>query len=459
MKRPSPLWACAIAAAIVLAVLCLLRLQRAGPVYGPDLAFFTQVTWNLAHGEGFQQTVLAQERMSGLLDMSHFIPAAILYAPLQMLWPGPEVLVMLQGAIWGLALVPVVRLTTAASNSKIGGAVAGAIYLLHPLSMRCVLADFRFATVGTALLLFAIDRLARGRPGSAVLLAVIACAGREDLLVTLAISGPLALAASRRPWQRTHVVRLLALPAVIAFLWYLLVTGLRGSLTDFVSSGSLFTPREGWGLPPSLHQDLPAVLRPVLLTVFLGLEALILAIPVCWGTWFVQMRDPQIAISDGSIYYLAVLVPALAIAAGIGCGRLGRWLGYKRSVALAVLAIAALTLPTPARRSKGAAWWKIVVGTESNSQGHRELKDLLTKIPDEAGVIASMDLVPWVSARPEVYWVDVGANEIMRSRWRAKVEYALLGSRDGDSAVEALGPWNVVTQGKRYRLLRREPFP
>jgi uncharacterized membrane protein len=440
-------------------VLCLWRLQQAGPVYGPDLAFFTQLTWNLAHGEGFQQTVLAGERMSGLLDMSHFIPAAALYAPLQALWAGPEVLVMLQGAIWGLALVPVVRLATAASNSRLGGAVAGALYLFHPLSMRCVLADFRFATIGTALLLFAIERLARGRPASAVLLAVLACAGREDLLVTLAISGPLALAASRRPWRRGHVVRLLALPALVAVFWYFLVTGMRGSLTDFVSSGNLFTPREGWGLPPSLLQDLPAVLRPVLLTVFLAPEALLLAIPVFWGTWFVYVRDSQIAMADSSIHYLAPLGPALAIAAGIGCGRLGRWLGHGRGVALAVLAVAALTLPTPAPRSIGATWWKLVVDTESTGRDYQELEDILASIPDDAGVIASMDVVPWVAARPAVYWVDVGANEIMRGRWRTEVEYALLSSLDGDSTVEALGPWSVVTDGQRYRLLRRERCP
>jgi len=450
---------------VLLAFVGVLRTSLFQVVHGPDLAFFTQITWSISRGHGFWQTVLPQEH-AGLLDLTHLVPGLALLAPLQWLWPGPASLVAAQGLAWGSLVIPLHRFAERATGRRSWGQVTALVFALHPLGIRVALADFRPAILAVALVVWALERLQARRPGAAAVLAVLACSLREDIVVSLALIGPLAVIAS--PWgaRLRDALGRIALPAAIALLWSHGGQQLRGSVSRFVSSErlrALFDARE---LPPTLVVDLPAYLEPFPFLAVLSPAALLPMAPNILGSYWLY-RDGSsmdIALTDTRLHYVAVVVPMLVLAGSLGAARLLRWIRLDTARVHGVvgaLVVIGTLLTMPAHGPTSALPW--LPGDREGFQ-RTVLKDLPTRladarelgsrIPDDEAVLVDMHNVHRFAARPLVYWYDLGHVPLYTlSRKRHATTAVLTPAEAGRIQGEQPG-WQECWRGGRFALLQ-----
>jgi len=454
----------AIYGGLLAALSCLHALMLKQP-YGQDLAYFTQLSWSVAHGRGFRQTAIAHERASGLVDLTHFVPGLALWSPLQWVAPGPFALQILQGTLWGLGLIPMVRLCAAAGGHRHWGLFGGLLYALHPLGLSMALMDFRAGVIAAPLLLFCLDFLRRGRPGAAVVCALAAAAGREDVVVTLAALAPLSWALAGRPmggdrgslWRAR--LEAAAWPIAAAAAWAAVVVAARGQLSSFAGQGHLREAWESFRLSPAIWQALPVLLAPVLPTALLAPEALAPVGVVLFGVYVLAQRtvDPQL---DIGMHYFAVFAPLLILGACLGAGRLLRLLRRltitselaRWGLMGGLLVCAAATVPWGAANTRRVP---SVIQHHMEHWGHASaLLTLARVVPPDAAVIANDRILPLLAARDHAVWPDPPAGALYREAM-AEATWALVVV--GQEAKLPGSGWELVGATSQYMLMRREP--
>ena len=444
---------------LVLAGLSCLHALTLKQPYGQDLSFFTQLSWSVSRGEGFHQTVIAHERASGLLDLTHFVPGLAIWSPLQWLAPGPFALQALQGMLWGLGLIPLVRLAAAAGGHRSWGLFGGALYALHPLGIGVALMDFRPGVIAAPLLLFCLDFLRQRRPGAAMICALAALAGREDVVVTLAALAPLSWALAAPAGERARWLARLeaaAWPVAAAAAWAAVVIAARGQLSNFAGSGHLREALETFRLNPEISRALPVLLAPVLPTALLAPEALAPVGVVLFGVYVLAGRavDPHL---DIGMHYFALFAPLLILGACLGAGRLLRLLktssDRSRRGLMAALAICALaTVPWGAANTRRVP---SVLQHHAEHWGHTSaLLTLARVVPPDAAVIANDRVLPLLAAREHAVWPDPPAGALYREAM-AEATWALIVV--GQEAKLPGSDWALVGATREYQLMRREP--
>jgi len=422
------LWALSLAWGAALAWCAPRPAQALKAVYAPDLAFFTQLIWSVAHGLGFQQTALAMERTGGLLDLTHFVPGLALLAPLQMIWPGPASLLALQGLAWGLALVPLVRVVERAEGPR-WAILAGLIFALHPFSLRLALADFRPAILAVLPLMWCLERLQRGRWGEAALLGALACSLREDVAATLAVLGPAAWALTRpRRWR--DLPRALATPGITALLWLAVVVRWKGRGSDFLPDRSFWWPLVDPQVPEALAREASAFWQPALWPALIAPEVLLPALPGFYGVYWLTGHWVGVDAHDGRIHYLAFLAPALAIGCAVGGARLARWLRRRDAWVVGLAAAGVIALSWPAERAlrplARGAWAELGDADGREARFAAQRARLIARIPPGGAALVSDDAAHLVAARPEVYWYHDTQGGLYRRVWEARADYAVL---------------------------------
>ncbi len=104
--------------------------------YGWDLGIFDQVLWNTAHGRPFAYSF---REMSYLGD--HFQPVLLLLVPLVWLGAGPAPLLIVQGAAFGAACIPLFAAVRRLAGAAPAWMITGA-YVLGLAQARAVTYDF-----------------------------------------------------------------------------------------------------------------------------------------------------------------------------------------------------------------------------------------------------------------------------------------------------------------------------
>lgn len=123
-----------------------------------DLGNMSQAIWSATHGQPlvFTQPTGAYSRLAGHVEFFYF-----LLAPLYLLWPNPQILLISQALLATAGAIPAYRLALRQLDSRFAARCSALIYLLYPVMQTAVLFDLHGDTLAMPLLLFALDALDR----------------------------------------------------------------------------------------------------------------------------------------------------------------------------------------------------------------------------------------------------------------------------------------------------------
>jgi uncharacterized membrane protein len=367
-----------------------------------DLGNMTQAVWSTAHGDPLAVTNLAGEQTSRLA--SHFDPILVLFAPLWLLWPSPEVLLVTQAIAIALGALPVYWLARKHLDSERAGLGFGLAYLLFPATQWLALSEFHPVALACPLLLFAFWFLDEDRLLPFAICAALACSTKEEISLAVAGLGLWYALARRR--------RIAGIAIAIAGV--AVATIALGIVAHYNDAGDPFAGRyEEVGGSPSgilktLVTDPLTILRAAfdaggltyLLVLLVPLAFLPLAAPLALlpalpdlALNLLSSTDTQTSIH---FHYVAPLVPALFAAAIFAAERFGKAI-VKPLVALVLVSNFVLgAIPL---------WGAIPGGEDLQASaalvsGHdRTATRALRVIPDDAVVSASNSLGAHLSDR------------------------------------------------------------
>ena len=414
-RRREPLAVATAAAAFAAgyAVLAVLR-HRSFGTGRFDLGNMTQAVWSTAHGRPLEATTLAGEQFVRL--GTHFDPLLALVAPMWLVWPDPELLLVLQAVGLALGALPVFLLARKHLRSERAAVLVAVAYLLSPVLGWTALADFHAVALATPLLLGAWWFLDEERLVPFALCAVLTVATKEHVGLVVAGMGIWHAISRRRrvpgfPIAAAGVaISVLAAAVVIPYYspsgssdFYGRYEGIGGSPGEIARTAltdPLRMAREaGEGRDGAYLLRLAA---PVAGLCLLAPTALIPAVPELALNLLSDTRT-QTSIRH---HYSAATLVALVVAAILGAARLARRgvpPAALRGVAVGAALVASYLLgPLPV--------WRALPGGEGlpaatfRVTAHDRYADGAVRlIPDDAVVSASNSLGAHLSERRRIY--------------------------------------------------------
>ena len=187
MTRPRALlWTAIGAFAAGMSALSVLQ-QQAFSTGRFDVGNLTQAVWSTAHGRFLEVTDLQGQQISRL--GAHFDPLVALLAPLWLVWPSPDLLLVTQAVCVAFGAVPVFLLARKHLGSERAGLTFALVYLRYPPTQWLVVDDFHPVALATPLLLGAIWFLDEDRLVAFALCAGAACLTKEQIGLVVAMLG------------------------------------------------------------------------------------------------------------------------------------------------------------------------------------------------------------------------------------------------------------------------------
>ncbi len=450
--------------------LVVLRQDRFGS-FDFDMGIHDQSIWLLAHGRGFLT-------VRGLPVFGHHAsPGYYLLVPLAWLGGGPHLWNLLQVTVLALAAVPLFLLVRFRTGSAWVATAIGIVYLLHPALGFFAWELFHPEVIAIAPLFAAYYCSVRRRWGWFAVWAVLAVAWKEDVtLVIVALGILIALRGDRRvglwtvglalawfgawtfavfPWINDGAVQSRALyadvggsPSGILRTTFENPTRITGRVSDHAA-------RDFYWRIGAPYAFLPLAAP---LALLLGLPQLVvnLITNVPWTKTI-------------TYHYAALPLVALTLALCEAVGWLSRHL--RRAVLWVVLGIVLAASVTttvqwgvsPIGDEYRRGWWP-----HSAEPRLDTVRDQLDRIPADAAVSATYNLVPHLSQRPEIYsfpnpWVSRNFGiDGKPTRSPARVEWLVVDRLVLGAADRALldriltqGRFEVVADADDYVLARR----
>ena len=373
-----------------------------------DLAVFDQAIWLYSRGGAANVTVRTNLPENLLGD--HFHPIVALLAPVFWIADSAEALLVTQGFLLALSVVPVFFF----AERRHGKAVAwilGVAYSLYWGLQRTAEFEFHEIAIAVPLIAFAIYFIdLKSRIGYFACL-ILLLFTKEDMAVLVAFFGIYLLLLRQ---YKDGLITVLAGAASFPFITKVVV--------PFFSA----RPYRHWTyqqLGPDLSSSLLTMVKRPLLVLelltspeaklrtawmlffpFLFLSVLspilILAVPII----FERFLSSRGGMWEPAYHYNAALSPILALAAVDGLARIAGLVKFKRVrragvllVALGMLAANLYLLPTqPLWVLTTANSWRL---SDTNKDGHEALK----VIPREATVVAQVNISPHLTHRRGIY--------------------------------------------------------
>ncbi|MGD3109213.1 DUF2079 domain-containing protein [Streptomyces sp. YGL11-2] len=365
-----------------------------------DLGIFEQAIRGYAH---FGAPIVDLKGPGTNILGDHFSPVLALLAPFYRLLPSPLTLLAAQAALFALSAIPVTRAAARHLGRRQGLAI-GAAYGLSWGIQKAVDFDFHEIAFAMPLIAFALEAVLRGRWNAAVCWAAPLVLVKEDLGVTAAAIGALALLRTRRASPLPIALVAFGITATAVTLG-LIIPGFNGSGSyDYWSKLGAHG-----GASPAVPVDV--VLRTVLwvllpTTGLLALRSPLLLVALPTLGWRFLSHDPHYWGIDW--HYNAVLMPVvfLALVDALPHARAAArpWLrSYAHHLPAALLAAAlALTTSLPLTRLTEAATYRKPPGVAAAER-------LLDRIPDGATVESDVRPISHLTGRARVYWTgDTG---------------------------------------------------
>jgi uncharacterized membrane protein len=407
------LWSAIATYATAFSALSVLR-HRAFQTGRFDLGNMVQAVWSTAHGHPLQVTGLRGDEISRLA--AHFDPILAAFAPLWLVWPSPDLLLVAQAIAISLGALPVYWLARKHLGSERAGVGFALAYLLYPPTQWLTLNEFHPVALACPLLLFAVWFLDEDRVIPFALCGLLATTTKEEIGFVVAGLGLWwALARGRR----IEGVAILAAGAAIALIAIEVVVphfNRAGSSSFFArysevggSPGGIVhtavtkpwklvtTAATGRGLGYLARLFLPLGLLPLLAPLLL-----IAAVPEL----AINLLSAATTQTSIRFHYTAGLIPVLVAAAVLGAARLTR----TRPHWAAPLASGALALAIVSNYALGAIpLWRYLPGGQqaqahaADVTGHDRIASrALHLIPPNAVVSATNTLGGHLSARRRV---------------------------------------------------------
>lgn len=371
-----------------------------------DLAYYVQLTWNLARGAGARVSL---PEMNAWGD--HFSPIMYLFVPAFWIFPGPAVLLVAQSIALGLGAIAVFGIAARWLGDERPAAVFAVLYLINPSLHGINVRDFHSAALTIPLLLAAIYFVEAERPWLYWAFVLLILATREDAAIAVVGLG-LWLAVTRRRWLWGVVTALGA--------FSLLVVDTRWLIPYFRGE-----PYPHLGRYAHLGRSVPEIIGTLLLhpwrvlarvltekrLIYLGAMLAPLAfLPLLAPEVLVGLAPPLVEnllgqdpiLFNHRTQYQSFILPFLFAAAIAGYDRLARRRPgpWPRKV-LVVAVMASLVLAS--NIVNNLSYERAVPKLE-----HRQAFEVMAQVPAEAAVSAQDPYVAHLALRPLVFVFPVG---------------------------------------------------
>lgn len=448
------LWTAMTAFALGFSVLAVLR-HDAFNTGRFDLGNMVQAVWSTAHGRPLGMTDLAGEQISRL--GAHVDPILVLFAPLWLAWPSPDLLLVTQALAIALGALPVFWLARKHLGSErvaLGFALA---YLLQPAVQWLALSEFHPVALATPLLLFAFWWLDEDRLLPFAVVAVLACASKEE--IPLAVCGMgLWYALSRRHWRVGLLIALAGLAWSLIAVEVVIPYFNAGASSEFYARYGDVGGSPGGILRTAATHPLRIVEAAFDHQGVRYLAQLALPLGLLWALSPLALLSalPDVALNLLShtptqtsihFHYTAGALPGLVVASVLGTARLRRaW-----PARLGGLAAALVVLALAANWHLGAMpFWRDVPGGERLGTTDAQVSEhdhvaarVIGQVPGDAVVSATNSLGAHLSARRRI----LSFPRLLDATWIA-VDETRLSTYDRLAALPA---------AERLVALRRDP--
>ncbi|HZR81366.1 MAG TPA: DUF2079 domain-containing protein [Candidatus Binatia bacterium] len=380
-----------------------------------DLGLQANVAWNTAHGRPFFDDL---QGLNYLGD--HFSPIHLALAALYRLWPDAEMLLVLQAAAVGIALVVLVRIAERHLGSCAAALAVAAAFALNPYLNSVSNFDFHPIALAIPIFLWLLDRVEVGGLASLALLAALAATVEETLVPPLVGVGAY-LALVRRDLRRAGLalaglaLLLFALELTVLMPYFLgadrhthvwRYDNLGGdtlpAIARTVMANPLVLVRE-WLTPVGKPIALASLLASFAFAPLLApREWILLAIPVL--ALQLCRFEPQWTFWE---QYSAIVLPFCAFASVHGIARLRRAVAPAGAIRRRLRAPSAFS----AVRLGAVAFGLLLLGEVASSPPYvtpwsRErvaaARELVSRIPPPASVCAAQYLVPHLAGRAHI---------------------------------------------------------
>jgi uncharacterized membrane protein len=402
------LWTAIGAYAAGFSALSILR-HRAFSTGRFDLGNMVQAVWSTAHGDPLQITGLRGDQISRL--GAHFDPILAAFAPLWLVWPSPDALLVAQAVAVAVGALPVfwlARKHLGSDRAALGFALA---YLIYPPTQWLTLNEFHPVALACPLLLYAIWFLDESRLLPFAACALVAATTKEEIALVVAGLGIWYALAHGRRWTGAAVAAagvgatLIAIEVVIP---HFNRAGTSSFFTRYSEVGS--TPggivhtalTDPWKIVTTAATGrglgyLAQLVLPLALLVVLAPLALVAAVPEL----AVNLLSAATTQTSIRFHYTAGLIPVLIVAAVFGAKRLPPRIPVATIVVVVAIAANYLLGPVPL--------WRYFPGGEQHqaraagvSEHDRIAARALRLIPPHAVVSATNSLGAHLSARRRV---------------------------------------------------------
>ncbi|WP_030985356.1 DUF2079 domain-containing protein [Streptomyces sp. NRRL S-1813] len=364
-----------------------------------DLGIFEQAIRGYAH---FRAPIVDLKGPGTNILGDHFSPVLVVLAPLYRLFPSSLTLLIAQSALFALSAIPVTR-AAARYLGRVPGLAIGVAYGTSWGVQKAVDFDFHEIAFALPLIAFALEAVLRGRWTAVVCWAAPLVLVKEDLGVTAAVIGALALLRTRRASLLAIGLVVFGITATAVTLG-VLIPGFNGSGSyDYWSKFGA----DGGGLTIPLDTALRTTLWVLLPTTgLLALRSPLLLVALPTLGWRFLSHEPHYWGIDW--HYNAVLMPVvfLALIDALPKARVSArpWLrSYAHHLPAAVVAVAvALTTTLPLARLTESATYRTPPDVAAAEK-------LLDRIPDGASVESDIRPLSRLTGRTRVFWTgDTG---------------------------------------------------
>jgi uncharacterized membrane protein len=423
------LWSAIAAYGAGFSALSILR-HRAFATGRFDLGNMVQAVWSTAHGHPLQITGLRGDQISRL--GAHFDPILAAFAPLWLLWPSPDVLLVAQALAVALGALPVFWLARKHLGQERAGLGFALAYLIYPPTEWLTLNEFHAVALACPLLLFAIWYLDEGRLLPFAAFAAVAATTKEEIAFVVAGLG-IWYALAHRRWLTGAAVAVAGVAAALVAIEVVIPHFNRAGTSSFFTRYSEVGSTPGGVVHTALTDPwkivttaltgrglgyLARLVLPLGLLVVLAPLALIAALPEL----AVNLLSAATTQTSIRFHYTAGLIPVLLAAAVFGAARLQRLRpGLRVATGAVVLGLVSSYLlgPIPV--------WRYFPGGQSHqaraadvTEHDRIASRALRLIPHDAVVSATNSLGAHLSARRRV----LSFPYLQDARWIAADETA-----------------------------------
>lgn len=397
-----------------------------------DLGLEENIIWNLLHGGEFMKS----SPLSGPVG-SHFGYHATLFAyvivPFYAIYQHAETLLVFQAILLGAAALPLFLLARRQLSAWAACVVAIA-YLFYPPLHGSNLYDFHYLPLGVFFLWLTLFLVESGRMRWAALATILTLSVREDVAAGLVIIGAYLVLTGRRP-RAGLILSIVAGSYFVLMKMVLMPRALGDSSFVYMFQGLLPPGERGYG----------GVLKTVIanpvftLTNLLETEKLLYVVqlgaplaffpwrrPIGWlctlpGFFFTLLATGYLPLVQISFQYTThwTAFLFLAVISNLAWLRRAQYPGdvggtVRQRAWLATIAL--LTLITThqygvilQQNTARGGFGRYTFGTtEQDRARYQALKALIAKVPKDAKIVGSENVVPHLSNRADAYTLRVG---------------------------------------------------